>query len=363
MRSSLVLVFAAAGATAILAQACGDEPPPPEPVIRPVRTLQVFATGAGQERTFPGTAQAALESRLSFKVTGTVKRVAVAVGDRVRSGQVLAAIDDRDLSLQVQEAEARLASAAAQARNAQANHARVRALYENRNASLNDLDAARAAAESAQQNVNSVAKRLELARATLGYAELRAPVDGAIAEVLVEASENVTPGQPVLTLTAGSQLEVQVAVPGMLIAQVREGDAATVRFDALAGRVLTARVTEVGVGATGMATIFPVLLLLDHPDLDCRPGMAAEVTLRFGDDSGRERLFVPAVAVAEDRQGRYVWIVEAGAEGFGSVHRQAVTVGELSGAGLEVLEGLQDGDLVVTAGVSRIVAGQKVRLL
>jgi hypothetical protein len=112
-----------------------------------------------------------------------------------------------------------------------------------------------------------------------------------------------------------------------------------------------------------MATTYPVTVLLDHEDEDCRPGMAAEVSLRFGDASGRERIHVPTVAVGEDRQGRFVWIVDPAEDGFGTVRRQSVTVGELSAEGLQVLAGLEEGALVVTAGVSRIVDGQRVRLL
>lgn len=148
---------------------CSEPAPLPEPIIRPVRTQPVLVTGADRVRSFAGTAQAAMESRLSFKVAGTVERIAVAVGDRVQATQALASLQARDFQLQAQETEAQLASAEAQARNADANYARVRALYENRNASLNDLDAARAAAESATQTVKSVDKRLQLSRVQLGY--------------------------------------------------------------------------------------------------------------------------------------------------------------------------------------------------
>lgn len=348
-------------ATSLLA--CGDDPPPPEKIIRPVRSQEVFVTGAARVRSFTGTAQASMESQLSFKVAGTVSAVSVAVGDLVSAGAPLASLDDRDFRLQMQEAEAQLASTEAQARNADANYARVRALYENRNASLNDLDAARAGAESARESVNSVQKRLELANMQLGYTRLSAPYAGSISQVRIESNENVQPGQAVATLTAGSQLEVEVGVPEVLIAQVREGDEVEVRFEALVDRPQQARVTEIGIGATGGATTFPVVVLLDHVDPDCRPGMTAQVIFRFESAGSRERLLVPAVAVGEDRQGRYVYVVRPSAGGLATVHRTPVTVGELGPDGLEILTGLTDGDRVVTAGVSRVIDGQTVRPL
>jgi len=353
----------AAALGALLLAGCGDDEPPPEPVIRPVRYQQVYATGGERVRIFSGTAQASVESRLSFKVPGTVSRVAVEVGDEVKTGQAIAGLDDKDYQLQVEEAEAALASARAQARHAQATYARVRALYENSNASRSDLDAARAASESAGEQVKSVEKRLELARSQLSYTRLMAPVDGAIAAVRVEVNENVSPGQSVVTLTSGGRLEVQVAVPEVLIAPIREGDPVEVKFDALPGREMSGRVTEVGVAATGAATTFPVTVRLDHDDPDCRPGMAAEAGFRFGATGGRERMYVPPAAVGEDRQGRFVYVVEPTEEGFGQVLRREVRVGEIATEGLEIIEGLSDGELVVTAGVTRIVDGQKVRLL
>ena len=342
---------------------CGKEEPIPEPVIRPVRYQEVFATGGSRARTFSGTSQAALQSRLSFKVAGTIRRVPVKVGDAVKAGQVIAELDPKDYRLQVQDAEASLKSAEAQARNSDANYSRVRALYENRNASRNDLDAARAGSESAAALVRSVQKKLELARSQLSYTRLRSPVGGSIAAVNVEENENVSPGQPVVLLTSGSQLEVEVAIPEILIAQIREGDEVEIRFDAISGKRFPGAVTEVGVASTGMATTFPVTVRLKQSDPDCRPGMAAEVGFTFGSGDSRERILVPSVSVGEDRQGRFVFIVEPAEEGFGVTRRRSVTLRDLTEEGIEILEGLKDGERVVTAGISRIQDGQKVRLL
>lgn len=343
--------------------ACGDDDPLPEPVIRPVRFESVFTAGGGRTRVFSGTARAAVESRLSFKVGGTVAGVAVQVGDRVVAGQLIAALDDGDVRLQVEEAEARLNSARAQAQNAAANYSRVRALYENRNASRHDLDAARAGDVSARESVNSVAKSLELLRAQLGYTRLVAQTDGAIAAVDLEPNENVAPGHTVVIMTSGERLEVRVAIPEVLIAQVREGDAVEVRFDALPDRPIAARVTEVGIALAGAASTFPVTVQLAAAEADCRPGMAAEVAFR----SGQERvgaMLVLSAAVGEDRQGRFVYVVEPDTvhDGLGTVRRRAVEVGEMAGGLLEIATGLADGERVVTAGVSRLVDGQTVRL-
>jgi multidrug efflux pump subunit AcrA (membrane-fusion protein) len=91
--------------------------------------------------------------------------------------------------------------------------------------------------------------------------------------------------------------------------------------------------------------------------------MAATVAFAFEAESSRERFIIPPVAVGEDRQGRYLYVLTPTEPGFGTVHRRPVTVGELTGRGLEILEGLSDGELVVIAGISRIQDGQKVKVL
>ena len=93
--------------------------------------------------------------------------------------------------------------------------------------------------------------------------------------------------------------------------------------------------------------------------------MAAQVSFGFGGKGGREYLYVPMVAVGEDRDGHFVFVVTPTEQGLGTVARRAVEVQTLSNEddNLEVTSGLVDGELVVTAGVSRIVDGQPVRLL
>lgn len=357
---SLVVLIGALGLAA-----CGDDRQVEAvtEIIRPVRVQQVFTAGGDQQRVFSGVAKPGIESRLSFKVGGSLQRLDSKVGDRVSAGQLIASLDPSDFRLQVQEAEASLDRTEAEARNAAANYERTRALYENNNASRTELDAARSAAESSKAAVASISKQLELAKRQLQYTELKAPLPGEIATVNVELSENVQAGSTIVILISGKTPEVEVNIPEVLIARVQRGDSVGVNFDAIPDQTFAASVTEVGVGSGGLATSFPVTVRLRAADSRVRSGMAAEVTFSFEYGDGRERILVPPVAVAEDRDGRFVYVVEPDEPGFGMVRRKNVEVGDLSGEGIEVLSGLLDGDRVVTAGVSRISDGLKVRLL
>jgi RND family efflux transporter MFP subunit len=351
---------------AVLGVACDDQETVAEPELRPVRTEVVSLSGAERARTFSGTFRAGMESRLSFRVPGRVLQLAVSVGQAVPPGHLIAQLDSRDYELQFQEAQASLTRALASRRNAIAERDRVRELYENDNASLSQWDQARAVAESAAAQVESLEKRLELAQLRLDYTRLTAPVAGAIATVEVEVNENVQAGQPIVTLSSSALTEVVVDLPGSVITAIREGASAVVECDAIPDETLEAFVTEVGVAASGPTT-FPVTVQLASRDDRVRPGMAAEVTFRLASpDMLGNRIFVPAVAVGEDRDGRFVFLAVREGEGRAVVKRLPVTVGDLTTDGqrdlIEVLDGLSEGDVIITAGVRRLEDGRRVRL-
>jgi RND family efflux transporter MFP subunit len=341
--------------------ACKDEPPTPKEVIRPVRFEQVFISGGKRTRTFSGVAQAGQQIDLSFKIGGTVQRVTVKMGDTVKAGDMLAQLDPKDTILEMEEAEASLLRQKADARNAAANYQRIEALYESNNTSLSELDAARAKTETARAAVRSAEKAFELAKRKARYTQLLAPVDGAVAQKSISENENVQAGQVVLVLSSGSHPEVQVSIPEVLIAQVKEGAPVHASFDALPGKTFGATVREVGVASTAGGATYPVTVRLDQTDEGIRPGMAAEVDFVFEDQGNRLRFLVPAMAVGEDIHGKYAFIVKPSDDALGIAKRVGVTTGALTAGGLEIFDGLSDGDYLVTAGVHKLQDGQKVK--
>ena len=335
---------------------------PPAPPIRPVRFVTVEPSGGVRERIFTGAAKAGIESELSFKVRGTIQRLALKVGVRVRKNQLIAEIDPRDYELAVQQTEASLAQAKAQAARAEADFKRMRRLFERDNASLADFDSARAAQDSARALVRAIEKQIESAKLQVSYTRLVSPIHGKVAEVPVEVNENVQIGQTIVVLHAGARPEVEVDMPEVLIREIHQGAAVSVVFDSLPNRSFSGRVSEIGVTAAEGLTTYPVTLLLDRSDHRILPGMAAEVTFRFGVEDAAERYVLPPHAVLEDGEGSFVFVVEPTEPGLGTALRRGVGVGELVTGGIEVLRGISDGDRVVTVGASRIRHDQQVRL-
>lgn len=346
----------------LLGFACGEEAVETAPQVRPVRSVEVGLAPDTVERVLAGVARSEVEARLSFRVAGTLERIAPRLGQQVSKDELLARLDPADLELRVGEAEAGLAAAKAAERRAEADYERARSLYENDNASLRELDVARSGAESAAAQVESATKRLEQARRQLGYAELRAPAAGSVVSIDVEVNENVGVGQTVLVLASTGPLEVEVAVPEGLINRLDVGLGAEVRFEALGERIFAGRLSELGVAAGVRSGSFDAVVTLVEPSAEIRSGMAADVRLRFS-RGGPEGISVPSVSVLEDRSGRHVFVLEGEPGGEGTAHRRVVVVGRILGHRIEILDGLEAGERIATAGVRRLVDGMTVRLL
>jgi RND family efflux transporter MFP subunit len=340
---------------------CEDVQEEPE-IIRPVRYVVVEGSDAATQRTFSGVAKSGQESRLSFQVSGQVLSVPVNVGDTVKKGDTIARMDPADYALQLQNAQASAAQSRAQERNAKATYERTRALYENQNASRQDLDADRTAYESARAGLGSATQTVRLRQRQLGYTHLQAPESGTLATVDIEVNEYVQAGTLVATLLAGEQIEVSVSVPASVIRSIKKGAAAEARFDSLGGKALRGTVTEVGVASMAGATTFPVTVRLSEGQDQVRAGMAADVTFILAAAKDGPKYALPTSAVGEDREGRFVFKVERGEGALGIVHRSPVEVGQLLSDGVEIFAGVEPGDLVVTAGVSRIYDGLQVRM-
>jgi RND family efflux transporter MFP subunit len=346
----------------LFAAGCSEEKIEKE-VIRPVRYQQVYLTGGDRLRIFSGTAKAGVESNLSFKVAGTVENVYVKVGDNVKRGQMLAQLDDTDFKLQFQEADAAMKQSISQEINAKSNYERVRQLYENRSAAKRDLEQARSQYESASATVERQQNMKELAQLQLSYTRLTAPLSGTIGSRKVEVNENVQAGTPIFLITSKGKPEVSISVPEVLIANVQRGHEVDIRFDAIQGKDYNGIVAEVGLSSGQYSTTYPVVVTIGNPDEKIRPGMAADVIINFRDSNIDDKITVPPACVGEDEGGNYIFIAIPTEEGFGIVKKQQVTIGTLTSEGLEITDGLADGELVVTAGISRIKDGQKVKLL
>ena len=343
---------------------CGGDPIEQDnaPILRPVRVALVAQSAGVRTRAFSGVSQSTQASRMSFQVSGSVVELPVQVGDRLAKGQMIARLNPSTYDLQVQQAEATLAQATASQRNPDANYNRVKGLYANANASRNDLDSARAAAESAAAQVQSARKARQIAQLNRSYTRLDAANDCTVASVDVELNENVSAGAQVAKVNCGAGIEIRLGIPESLIGGFEQGMPATIRFSALGAREYLGEVTEVGVASGASGATYPVVVTLLDSDRNIRPSMAAEVTFEFEAEAAAGAFVIPAAAVINDERGQFVFIAEPTANGQAVIRRREVQIGELTERGVQIRDGLNVGERVVTAGTTVIRENQTVLL-
>ena len=195
-----------------------------------------------------------------------------------------------------------------------------------------------------------------ISRKNLEDRNLYAPFGGVIGKRMVEAGENVQPGQPVFSLLRIEAVNVKIAVPENEVATLGD-QAAMIKVAALGGQCFEGKVTEKGIVANPISHTYEAKIRLENPSGALLPGMVCDVRL-----SGEES--VPAIAlpnnavlIANDG-GRFVWKVVDG-----EAKATPVRTGDLTEQGLFILEGLNEGDIVVIGGYQKISEGMRVRAL
>lgn len=364
--SGLRFASSAAALVSLLAlSACSEPAPPAEMPPRAIQWMKVSAEAAGGSRIISGITTAVSDTALAFEVKGTVATVEVNLGDRITKGQVLASLDPEPLELAVRDAEANLSSAEATLLDASVSFERATRLFEEEVASAAERDRAQARFDSSRSAVEAAEARLALAQRDLRRSVLRAPFDGAISVKDVEPAETVFTGKVVFELDSGeSGLRAEVQVPETLIADVHQGQEVEVAFPSMSGQQFPAVVSEVGTRAAD-GNAFTVKADLVDRVTDARPGMTAEV--RFSYQSSLdgvvalEGYMVPIAAVYHSMDGKMSVFAFDGASS--TVRRVPVVSGGVRDNEVAVLEGLEEGTIIATAGVHFLQDGQTVTLL
>ena len=357
--------------------ACGGEETveSTEVSLRPVRYQAISYAQGGAQHTYSGVAQADQLSKLSFRVGGTIRSMEVKLGDRVRRGQLIATIDPSDYSIQADQAsasekgaEANLQSAETQLINARSNYQRIEKLYENNSVPLNDFEQAKSAYESAQSSyeaaltqVTSAQKQSQSARNQVSYTRLTAPFNGVITAVNAEVNEIVGSGTPIAELSSEAKPEVRVGIPENFISSVRAGQKVNIQFSVLPGEVFAGTVSEVSYAA-GSSPTYPAIIQIDNASSDIRPGMAATVSFG-GRGDAPAALVCPVQALARDMDGNFVYVLEKASDEAYVAKRQSIEVGEMLPNGFVIKGGLEEGQLVATAGLKSILDGMQVKLM
>jgi RND family efflux transporter MFP subunit len=354
---------------------CAREVEAPPPEIRPVRTITVAPRAADNSVALTGTVQAQNEINLSFRIDGRLVERTVEVGDNVRPGQLIARLDPQNEESALQSVRAQLAGANAQLVEARSNYERMRDLVAEDAVSRAQYEQAKALLQSAEAQILSLQGQVALAQNRLSYTRLVSDVAGVVTARGPEPGEVVGAGRMVVQVAREGARDAVFDVPAQIkdsapldpvivVSPGKAGAAAggTARDLSVALAMdpsvsAIGRVREVSPRADPVTGTFAVRVRLIDPPAAMRLGSTVTGRMKLG---GAPAIRVPATALVRADGKTAVWVVD---KATGAVSARNIEIGTADANTVQVISGLQAGDVVVTAGVQALRPGQKVRLL
>lgn len=360
MKNQRLLVFSMAmllGVSAFFLVSGSEPAPESSPAFQKKRIEVATVRFQDLQRSLPfsGTLRAANRADLTFTLGGRMVSRSVQLGDRVTRGQVIARLDQAPLRHARQAAAATLAEIEARQQQAGRDLARVGALEAAKAATREELEQARAGMEVASAGVQAAKTALDEAERQLKEAVIRAPYDGRVTEVYLEAGEFASPGVPIIQLAGSGALELEVEVPEKVLGQCQPGQEVAVTLPFSDNRRLTGRIRGITPSSGSPGRLFPVVITL-APNPDLYPGMTARLTLTLPQPNS---MLVPVSAVLNPGGSQPMVFKVAN----NRVEKVAVTLGELIGEWVAVEGALEASDQVAISGFYGLLSGDEVEVL
>ncbi|MEQ8406215.1 MAG: efflux RND transporter periplasmic adaptor subunit [Oceanicaulis sp.] len=306
------------------------------------------------ESAYPGLVEARRSSALGFETGGRVAEISADVGDRVVAGQSLARLDTRSLAASLAAARAQAAAADAQARLAEVTLERRRTLVEQGHVSAQALDQAEADYNAARASAAASRATADQVRVQIDLATLTAPYDAVIVARSLDEGAVAAPGGAVLTLVEDSALEIRVGLPAGQARKITPGE--LYPFD-IAGEQHTARLrAQTGVISSGARSVEAVFDLEDAAGVQS----GAVARLLLSTELRQRGFWAPLSALSEGRRG--LWSVYAlVAEGDAwRLEPRPVEILHSEGDRVFLTGAVEEGSLILSAGVHRVTPGQRV---
>ena len=339
-------------------------------IIPIVRTYTVGNAATAATATYPGEVRGRYESQLAFQVAGKIAARMVNVGDSVQAGQVLLALDPKDVNQSVEAASAQLASARASYKLAADNAARYCSLYAQGAVSEAIRDQYNTQLEAASATLRQAQAQANVSSNQLGYTQLVSDTAGVVTALNGEVGQVVGAGTPIATVVRSGEREVQISVPEG--ANVSLGQQASVSFWALPGVEATGHVREIASMADPVTRTYKVCVAVPDLPKAAKLGMTAKVSLGNNHDNltnstdskavtqasaSAPTFTLPAQALYQVNNKTQVWLVQDN-----KAQLVDVVVAGYAGNDVIISQGLSKGDRVITAGLAKLVPEQEVRL-
>ena len=324
--------------------------------LETVRNISLLAVQPGNVPDLleeVGTVRAAQTSEIASQAMGNIIEIRTHEGDRVQRGQVLAIIDDAQPRAAVDRAIAadlaaqqQLVGADSDLALAESTLKRYQALFEKKSVSPQEFDevksrqqAAVARRDMAKAGQAQSQAALTQARTSLDYTRMRAPFDGVVTEKKADSGTLASPGMPIFTVEDVRRYRLEATVNESDLQYVKTGQQVPVVIDALSNSALKGRVVQIVPAADSASRTFLVKIELPT-DARLRSGLFGRAQFSRGQ---RQALMIPRTAIVERGQLQGIYVLDQNKV----ANLRYITLGKLSGADVEVLAGLQDGEQLV----------------
>jgi membrane fusion protein, multidrug efflux system len=353
----LLMTALVAVAPALSLAACQRETDTAAPAARPVRTVTVATSKAGVPLSFTGRVEAEDEVALAFRISGRLLESSGKLGDRVKPGQVMARLESQNELNTLRQAQAGLAAAQGQLTQARNHFERQETLLAQGWTTRANFDVATQAQQTAQSQVDAAEAQLKTAHDLVSFTELKADAPGVITATGPSGGEVVQAGQMIIRLARQDGRDAVFDVPAQVIRSAPNDSQITVSLTDDPAVTAKGRVREVAAQANPATRTFEVKVGLTDPPPAMRLG--ATVTGRL-ETNAVPIIEIPATALTRSNQQPAVWIVDPSSR---TVSIRNIDVLRFEQANVVVSQGLDAGEVVVTAGVQALHPGQKIRLL
>ncbi len=334
-------------------------------------TVMVKAQGEGQPSvTLTGSGYIVTRHKyitIGTKIIGQIVDEPIEEGQHIKVGDVLARIDDRDYQAQLRQAIATRDLAKANVRLSESRVVRVRSLIGTGAISTDELESAINAAEVAEAELKRDEAAVDYAKFNVNQCVIKSPINGIVLRKYRERGDTINYGgqiqagggaTDIVQLADTDDMRAEVDINEADIAKVGLGSPATVVPDAYGDRQFNASLVKVYPEADRQKGTVKVEVQIDKPDLQIiKPEMSVKVSFLEGQPTVTEepRLTVPKSAVTTKGTESFVWTVRDGV-----ARRVPIVRGRENESGIEVKQGLKEGDIVVIASSADLIEGRKV---
>lgn len=343
-------------ALAISLAGCNDKVAEKAVPSRPVLVATAHYEAESPERSFVGTIKPRIETDMGFRVPGKVAKRLVEVGQTVDVGEPLATLDEVDLKLQAEQADAELHAATGVLAQAAAAETRAKDLRVKGWTTDAQLDQAKAAADEARARLNRAERSVDLTKNSLSYATLLADSRGVVTATLIEPGQVVASGQTAIRVARFGEKEAVVAIPETLVGRAKEGTASVTLWSE-PDKKYAAKLREIAPSADPATRTY--LAKFSLPGADDRVSLGMTATLTLADAATQRVARLPLSALFNEGGNPSFYVVDD----RGDVTLKPVTVKAFESSDVVVTGGIDEGAKVVALGVQKIDPAQKVRVV